>query len=208
MAEIEAFLGELSSSSPAPGGGSAAALQTALGAALIAMVGNLTIGKKRYASVEGRARAAVSRAAELRDRAWWLAGEDRDAYAGVAAALRLPRETEHEKSERRAQLQDSLKRAAEPPREIMQVAADVMALAREILEFGNRAAISDVGCGALAAHAGFESARLNVEINLAGVTDAAWVAATRRRMEQLPDVSAWEAEVLSSVRKAIGATTA
>ena len=203
---IEDFLTELSSSAPVPGGGSVAALEAALGASLLAMVANLTIGRKRYADVEPDARRILARAEELRDRAVRLSGEDRDAYAAVSSALGLGRETDEQKRERRARIQDALKGAALPPLQTMEVAAEVLRLAGELVDIGNRSAISDVGSAALSAHAGLEAARLNVEINLASVDDETWREDIRRSMERLPDAGELKELVLARTRAVIAET--
>lgn len=174
MTTIDRFLGDLASAAPVPGGGSVAALQTAMAAALLEMVANLTMGRKRYAAVEPEATEIRDRASVLRERALALAGEDAAAYGRVATAMGLPRETQDERQTRSAAVQSALMGAAEPPLETMQLAEEIIRLAERIAAIGNRSAISDVGSAAAAAWAGFEAARLNVEINLAAVRDEPW----------------------------------
>lgn len=185
MENIQVFLDDLASEQPVPGGGSVAAFEVAMGAALLAMVARLTLKSKRYSAVWDRAQAVLDRADALRRRAWQLTQEDTDAYRRVAEVLALPRQTDAEKAERRRRLQDALKGAAVPPLETMTAARDVLSLAGELVEFGNRSAVSDVGSAVLSAVAGFHAARLNVEINLAGVRDEDWAEATRGRLETL-----------------------
>jgi len=96
MADIDAFLDDLSSAAPVPGGGTVAALETAMAASLLAMVCNLTLGKQRYAAVETRIRSVLQEAGELRDRARQLGDEDVEAYGAVARVLALSRATEEE----------------------------------------------------------------------------------------------------------------
>src|SRR5947209_16581295 len=121
MPDIEQFLETLASGEPVPGGGSTAALQTAMGAALLSMVANLTIGRKRYADVEERAHAVLREATSLRHEAQELIQRDSEAYDAVSRALALPRESEEQKLERQLRLQEALKGAVAPPLETMRV---------------------------------------------------------------------------------------
>jgi formiminotetrahydrofolate cyclodeaminase len=183
MAGTQAFLDDLASGEPVPGGGSVAAFEVAMAAALLAMVANLTLGRKKYAGVQDRAQAVLDQATALRSRAGQLIAEDSVAYGKVAAVMALPRQTDAEKVERGRRMQEALKEAAQPPLETMSIAQEVLALANELVQFGNRSAASDVGSAALAAAAGSGSARLNVEINLAGIHDELWVTAVRARVD-------------------------
>lgn len=183
MADIEGFLDDLASGQAIPGGGSVAAFEVSMAAALLAMVANLTLGRKKYASVQDRAQDVLERATALRLRAWQLVQEDSAAYGRVAEVMALPRQTEAEKAERARRMQEALKAAAQPPLETMSTARDVLTLAGELVEFGNRSAASDVGSAALSAIAGSGAARLNVEINMVGIRDEAWVSATRARVD-------------------------
>jgi methenyltetrahydrofolate cyclohydrolase len=185
VTDLDTFLEDLSSGSPVPGGGSVAALETCMGSALLGMVANLTVGRKRYAGVQDRVLALRERAGALRARARELVDEDAAAYAGVSTAMRLPRSTDDEKNVRTGAIQEALKAAAVPPLETMGIALDVVALAEEMIEVGNQSAASDVGTAAGAALAGFEAARLNVEINLASVSDTVWAEKTRVRLERM-----------------------
>jgi formiminotetrahydrofolate cyclodeaminase len=182
MQGVITFLDELASDKPVPGGGSAAALETALGASLIAMVAGLTMGRKKYASVENRAQEVRLRALGLRDAAIALIEDDSASYQKVADALALPRQTDEEKTIRRERIQDGMKGATEPPLQTMRVATEVIELAREIVEFGNASAMSDAGTGSHASLAGYEAALLNVETNLQSIDDVAWVANVREKL--------------------------
>jgi methenyltetrahydrofolate cyclohydrolase len=200
MPDTLTFLEELASAEPVPGGGSVAALQTAMGAALIVMVTNLTIGRKKYAGVEVRASQIRSRAQHLCADAYRLVTEDIESYRGVAAVFAMPKGTEEEKSARHAKLQEALKVASGPPLRTMEVAGEVAQLARELVEFGNPSAISDVGSAAFAAYAGFHAAQLNVEINVHDVRDQTWVDSIRSRMASIPSPDEKVPEVASRVR--------
>lgn len=197
------FLVRLSSGDPVPGGGSVAALQTAMAASLLAMVANLTLGRPKYADVASQVESILVEAVLIRDHAAALAEEDVEAYGKVAAAMALPRGDEDDKIRRRTAIQDALKAAAVPPLETMRAADRVSQLAGDLVRIGNRSAISDVGTAALAARAGFHAARLNVEINLASIRDEEWVAEMRLQLRSLADPDALEAAVLRESEAAI-----
>jgi methenyltetrahydrofolate cyclohydrolase len=165
------LLQRLGSSDPAPGGGAAAAIAGALGAALVRMTANLTIGRPRLADVEDQARRIEARAANLGQRLAALGDADTAAFEQVSAAYKLPRDDDAQKAERSKAIQAALQGAAAVPLETMRLCADVLELAEEAAPLLNRAVISDVVVGAQLAQAGLESAALNVEINLAAMTD-------------------------------------
>jgi formiminotetrahydrofolate cyclodeaminase len=204
MSDLREFLERLASADPVPGGGSVAALQTAMGAALVAMVANLTLGRKKYEEVQDQIASILERATTLRDRASALIDEDIEAYRAVSATFALPRGTDEERIERQRQLQESLKGAVQPPLDTMRAASDVARLSAELVGIGNKSAISDVGTAVLAARAGYHAARLNVEINLALIRDEAWCGEVRQQMERIPATDAIENAVLAEVRSSIG----
>ena len=204
MADLHEFLNQLSSADPVPGGGSVAALQTAMAAALVAMVANLTLGRKKYEEVQDQAASILTRAMALRDRALALVDEDIEAYRAVSAAFALPRTSDEERDERQRRLQNALKGAVKPPLETMRAASDVASLAAELVGIGNKSAISDVGTAVLAARAGYHAALLNVEINLALIRDEAWREEIRRKLALIPATDTIESSVLSQVRNTIG----
>jgi formiminotetrahydrofolate cyclodeaminase len=204
MSDLRGFLEQLSSGDPVPGGGSVAALQTAMAAALIAMVANLTLGRKKYEEVQNQVASILARATALRDRANALVDEDIEAYRAVSATFALPRGTDEERNERQRRLQESLKGAVQPPLDTMRAASDVAGLAAELVGIGNSSAISDVGTAVLAARAGYHAARLNVEINLALIRDEAWCGEIRQQMERIPATDPIENSVLAQVRSTIG----
>lgn len=203
MPEIAQFLEDLSSAEPVPGGGSAAALEAALAASLLAMVANLTLGRKRYADVANQARGVRDAALALRERARSLIQEDADAYGGVSSALALPREPEAARVERRRVLQEALKRAVVPPRDTMRVAQQIVQLAQHVITFGNKSAVSDVGVAVIAARSAYHSALLNVEINLTLIDDPAWTAGVRSDLGDAVDIDEAEREVVERVRRVI-----
>jgi formiminotetrahydrofolate cyclodeaminase len=167
------LLQRLGSSDPTPGGGAAAALAGAVGAALIEMTANLTIGRPRLADVEPQARSIVGRAADLRERLSKMADADAAVFAEVGAAYKLPRQTDDDKAARTTAIQAALQAAAGVPLQTAQACATIIDLAEESAPILNVSVISDVLVGAVLAQAALQSAALNVEINLAAMTDPA-----------------------------------
>jgi len=170
-----AFLDELASGSPAPGGGSVAALSGALGAALTSMVCHLTIHKPGYESVQNELPILIDRANNLRKEFTVLIDEDTTAYNRVVSALKLPKETEEEKATRREALQKAFIGAAEVPLHTARLCADLLKIADEVAHKGNKNSITDAAVAALMAQAGLEAAILNVRINLTSIKDAEYV---------------------------------
>ena len=173
--EIGSWLDELASAAPAPGGGAGAAMLAAIGAALVAMVCNLTIGKPRYAEHDQLMRAALAAAEELRGRAEALAAEDAAAFRAVMQAYRQPDE---------AAVQAALVGAADVPMRTAAVAAQVIDLAGRILAGANVNVISDVAVAASAARAALDAAAINVEVNIAAMRDEGRRAALRAELSQ------------------------
>src|SRR5579864_1181549 len=161
---IAQFLDALASGEAVPGGGAAAALQAAVGAALVAMVCNLTIGKEKYRAYEQTMIEARAAAEELRGQALALAAEDGAAYAAVGAAYGLPRGTDDEKAARQTRIQEALKGATDVPLRTVALAARVIDLCAGVVDGANVNAISDVGVGALSARTALDGAALNVKI--------------------------------------------
>lgn len=179
------FLNDLASSSPTPGGGSAAALNGAMGTALLTMVANLTVGKKGYEEFEEELKIARDRLLPLRERFLNLVEEDADSFKKVMAAYKLPKMTELDKQERDLAVSEALKLAAEVPFKTLSLALDVLRMSRPIVEYGNKNSVSDSGVGTMNLDAAFKGARLNVLINLGGIKDAAWVAARRETLDEM-----------------------
>lgn len=172
---LESFLDELASNSPAPGGGSSAALTAAIGAGLISMVCNLTIGKKKYQHVESEMKKVLESSERIRKRFAELVDKDTKAFKKVMEAYSLPKENEDQKSLRNAAIDSSLKEAALVPLEIMKHCVDALAISRIVAEKGNRNSISDAGVSAILLFAAAESAYLNVKINLNSINDIEFV---------------------------------
>ncbi len=172
---IYQFIDELASNSPAPGGGSVAALAGALGTALISMVSNLTIGKKKYANVELEMKNILTKSEELRINFASLIDKDTEAFNKVMEAYNLPKDTEDQRVLRGAAIQEATKEAALVPLRVMKLVVDALALTKVIAEKGNSNSITDAGVGALMLHAAAEGAALNVLINLNSINDQEFV---------------------------------
>jgi methenyltetrahydrofolate cyclohydrolase len=167
---IADFLDQLAERVPAPGGGAASALQAAQGAALLGMVARYTTGEK-YAEHEGTIGRIITEVDELRAIALRLAEADVDAFRAVTDAYRLPQSTEEERTSRSAAVSQALANAAWPPAQVISVAGMVVDLAEALVVIGNRNVLSDVAAAAESARAAAATARVNVEVNLAGITD-------------------------------------
>ena len=182
---IDKFLDDLASQKATPGGGSAAAIIGAMGAALVAMVCNLTIGKKKYADVEAEMRALLERAEALRHRLTGMIEDDVKAFDAVMGAYGMPKETEAEKASRSAAIQDALKLATDVPLRCCQAAREVIDLAAVASAKGNLGVISDAGIAVLAAYAALRSAALNVYTNVKLISDKAFAEAKLKELETL-----------------------
>jgi formiminotetrahydrofolate cyclodeaminase len=182
---LKSFLDNVASASPAPGGGSVAALAGALGSALTAMVCNLTIGKKKYAAVEGEMRQILSQAEHLRELFTALVDKDTAAFNKVMEAFSLPKDSEAGKTLRAAAIREATKEATLVPLEVMRHCIDGLALAQIVAARGNANSSSDAGVSALMLNAACESAALNVRINLAGMGDDEFAGWKEDELESL-----------------------
>lgn len=169
---VGGWLDALASDAPAPGGGAAAALCGAIGAALVSMVARFTVGRPKYASVDGEARDLLDRAEGLRTELSELVNSDATAYARVAAAYRLPKSSDEERETREIAIQSALVEATEVPLRIAEAARVVVDLAEAIAAIGNRTVLTDAGSAALIAEAALRAALLNVSVNIAALRDS------------------------------------
>lgn len=167
---VETWLFDLADRTPTPGGGGAAGMMAAIGAALIGMVTAYTTGEK-WQEREPRMRELNAEAAELRSTALALVGEDEAAFGAVGAAYRMPRSNDAEKSARARAIQAALVGAADPPARIARLAERLVDIADELVDSGNPNVVSDVGVASSAAGAALEAAVLNIEINLRQILD-------------------------------------
>jgi formiminotetrahydrofolate cyclodeaminase len=181
---IKDFTEKLGSDAPAPGGGSAAALSGALGAALVSMVCNLTVGKPKYAEHETFVQGILARSEELTKKLLDAIQKDTDAYDSVMAAFAMPKETAEQKTARSAAIQSAYKVAVASPETTAEHCLSVIELAESLLGKSNANAASDLAVGAIQAHAGLKGALANVQINLPSIKDAAYVAEKKAWMER------------------------
>jgi methenyltetrahydrofolate cyclohydrolase len=193
---VGTFLDELASGAPTPGGGSAAAIMGAMGAALVSMVCNVTISKKGHEAVEAEMKSVRDESEKLRLRLTSMVAEDIAAFDGLMAAYRLPKVTDEDKSRRAAVIQSSLRAATDTPLACARACAEVVALSRRAGEKGFAGVISDAGVGVLAANTALRSAALNVYINAPSLKDRDYAAAATAELEQLLDDCARESELV------------
>jgi len=182
---LQGFLDELASESPAPGGGSVAALAGALGAALSSMVCHLTIGKEAYENVQSEIQTVLEESERLRQQLTYLIDKDTEAFNRVMAAVKLPKETDPQKEQRRQTLQKAYKNATSVPLQTAGLCDQVLDAALVVAEKGNKHSITDAAAAALLAQAGVDTALLNVRINLGALKDAAFVQNTAAEVDAL-----------------------
>ena len=182
---VRELLAAFASSDPTPGGGSASALASAVGASLLTMVAGLP--KTRSNSDEDRAALAAATAAlaGIREQLTGAIDADTAAYDRVVGAYKLPKASDEEKSTRTAAIQAALRAATEVPLRVMRLSAQALDAAVAIAEHGHPGASSDVGVAAALLGAGFEGARLNVAINLRGIRDEGYTSAVAAEADRL-----------------------
>jgi formiminotetrahydrofolate cyclodeaminase len=182
---IEEFLDALASQAATPGGGGAAAIIGAMGAALVSMVCNLTIGKKKYAEVEADMKDVLGKAEALRRRLTNMIEDDAKAFDLVMGAYGMPKETDADKAARDKAIQEALKIATDVPLACARAAREVIDLAGQASMKGNLNVISDAGVGVLAGYAALRSAALNVWTNTRMINDKTFAEAKLKELNQL-----------------------
>lgn len=184
---MQHFLDKLSSKSPEPGGGSAAALVGAEAAALVGMVCYLTLGKEKYADVQAEMEELRDKSEAARADMQRLLQEDTEAFAAASAAYKLPKETDEQKAQRDVAIQAGLKKATEVPFAIGEKALEIARLSLVAAEKGNKGAVSDAGVAVLFAEAALQAAALNVRINLVSIKDPDYVNDKWNKMQKMVD---------------------
>lgn len=179
------FVEALASKAPTPGGGGASAYAGALASALASMVGNLTVGKKKYADVEERMRAELVELDDTRAHLLSLIDEDARAFEPLAAAYGMPKDTDAERAAQNAALQKALVGACEVPLEIMACCLQVIESCVFVARHGSVLALSDAGAGAVLAKAALMAASLNVDNNIGSMDDVERADVYRNQMEDL-----------------------
>jgi len=193
---IEEFLERLASGDPTPGGGSAAAVMGAMGAALVSMVCNVSRGKQGYEASEPEMQAVLTEAATLRHRLTGMIADDIAAFDALMAAYKIPKATDADKARRADAIQASLRRATEVPLECARICSAVIALSRSAAEHGYRGVVSDAGVAVLAAHAALRSAALNVYINAPALKDRLFAERSTAEIDALVTSGALENEAI------------
>jgi len=179
------ILEDSASSSPTPGGGSVSAMAGCLGAAMVAMVGNLTVSKEKYKEYDSQVKVIIEKAYKIIGELEKLVDEDMAAFDGFMSVLKMPKETEEQKKIRSEKMQEALKKATDTPLEIARVCLETLKIAEELSTFGNKTAISDVGVGAFVAEAALNSVLLSVDINIPSIKDTAYVEKANAEKERL-----------------------
>jgi formiminotetrahydrofolate cyclodeaminase len=200
-----AFLDELASAQPTPGGGSAAAFTAAEAAALVAMVARLTIGKKKYADVEGEMIRLVEESESLRSALTAAILKDAAAFDQLMAAYRLPKETDDQVKKRDEAVRDATFLAAEVPLETVRAALAVIELALVAVRSGNINAITDAGSAAALALAAISRGGANVRINLQSFPEEEQTLAMLADLEKVESQSqSLAAEVKMEIKERAG----
>ena len=184
-ASIENFLETLASRSPTPGGGSVVAVMGAMGAALVAMVCHLTIGKVHYEAVSEEMEAILHEVEAVRATLLDFIRADVEAFDAVMAAYGLPKVTDEEKGARSAAIQQALKGATRVPLDCAKASRRVIELSLLVAEHGNTNVITDAGVAALAAHAALKSSALNVRVNTGSIKDSDFVRDSLEELDAL-----------------------
>ena len=175
----------LASKAPVPGGGGAAAMGGAIGMALSNMVGNLTIGKKKYAEVEDEVKELVAKGEKVIAALEALVDKDAEVFEPLSKAYGMPKETEEEKKLKAETMEACGKTACSVPLDIMRQAYEGIKIHQRMGEIGTMIAISDVACGVVFLKAALISGSLNVIININGIKDEEFNKAAKAEMDQL-----------------------
>ena len=182
---IEQFVAELESKAPVPGGGGAAALGGAVGSALGSMVGNLTVGKKKYADVEERVLQVLSEADRLQQELLYLMEEDSRVFEPLSRAYGMPKATEAERAAKEQVMEVALRDASLVPLQIMETAGQMLDLLEELAQIGSRLAVSDVGVGVQFCRSAVLGASMNIFINTKMMKDRKLAEQLNEKAEQL-----------------------
>lgn len=181
------FLSELASKAAVPGGGGAAALGGAIGMCLSNMVGNLTVGKKKYADVEDEVKELLKRGDIVIEQLKHLVDKDAEVFEPLSKAYGLPKDTPEEAKQKEQTIEECSKVACSVPMEIMRNAYEGIKIHNRMGQIGTMLAISDVGCGVTFLKSALIAGSLNVIINLNTIKDPGFLEKTRNEMNKLLD---------------------
>jgi formiminotetrahydrofolate cyclodeaminase len=182
---VSEFAAVMASDAPAPGGGSASALNGAIGAGLAAMVCALTVGKKKYAEYETLVVEAEQKAVALKDKFIEIIDTDTDAFNAVSAVFAMPKDTDEQKAARKAAMQEALKGCTISPFQMMELCVEALEVVTALVGKTNASAASDLGCAALNLRSAIQGAWLNVCINVGGIQDQAFANEYKEKGEAL-----------------------
>jgi formiminotetrahydrofolate cyclodeaminase len=196
----------LSSKAAVPGGGGGSAVVGALGMALGSMVGNLTLGKKRYADVQDDIKRILDDAKALQDKLLSMVAKDAEVFEPLSKAYGLPRDTEEQKKKRDEIMEAALKDACSVPMMIMETVMETINLHEELAEKGTKIAISDVGVGVACCKAALKGASLNVFINTDFMIDKAYAEEMEKKADAMLEKGLKQADeiynkVMGKIRK-------
>jgi len=193
---VEEFAAVTASDAPAPGGGSVSALAGALGAALAEMVANLTVGKAKYAEVEGEMKELSAKGAEIRSELIAGIQKDTESFTMYMNALGMPKDTDEQKAVRREAMQNGLKEAAKVPLEVAETAAKIFPIAEAVVKRGNTNAVTDGLVASMMARTAVIGALFNVKINLGSIKDEAFVADMAAKVKALEELAITSEQVI------------
>jgi formiminotetrahydrofolate cyclodeaminase len=197
---LKEFLSKTASKSAVPGGGSIAALSAAIAASLSEMVANLTMGRKGFEAIEQEMRAIAREASQFREKLLKNIDEDCNAFSGVLAAYKLPKDTDQERSSRKQAIQGAVRNATLIPLNVAKDALKIMEMAEGVIEKGNKNAITDGAVAVMMARTAVLSALYNVKINLVSVEDKGFVDEIKKQIDVLEtEARGREWEILSKV---------
>ncbi len=179
------FLEVLASKAPVPGGGGAAAMGGAIGMALSNMVGNLTVGKKKFADVEDEVKVLLEQGSQIIEDLKVLVDRDAEVFEPLSKAYGLPKDTPEQAEHKAKVMEECSKEACSVPMEIMRKSFAGIKIHERMGQIGTRLAISDVGCGVVFLKAALISGQLNVLINLGSIKDEKFVEETKQEMDRL-----------------------
>jgi len=187
--KIPDYLADAASNKPAPGGGSISAMTAALASSMGEMAANFTVGKKKYAGVEGQVKECLARLEACRARLMELVDADVEAYSGVGAAYGMPKDTDEQKAARAAAIEEALGNAMQVPLDIMRQCRTVAECAATLVGIANPNLMTDVGVSAILAEAACAAAKLNVDVNLKFIKNESLLAEVRPLLDELVDVT-------------------
>ena len=197
----EDFVKVLSTKEPVPGGGGAAALTGAIGVALGNMVGSLTVGKKKYADVEGEILELKAKSDVLQDKLLAMVEKDAEVFEPLSKAYGLPTETEEQKAEKARVMEIVLKDASDVPVQIMELVMEALDVVERFSQIGSKLAISDAGCAAVCCQAALNAASLNVFINTKSMKNREYAEQLNAHTEEMLKVGSEKADAIFAAVK-------